>query len=39
MIRLGSLCRSTLEDSSKVYFVFFRVVFHFLEILDCCNNF
>jgi hypothetical protein len=39
MIRLVSLRRSTLEDLSKVYFVFFKVVIHFLEILECCNNF
>jgi hypothetical protein len=39
MIWSSSLCRSTLEDSSKVYFEFFGVVFHILGILVVCNNF
>jgi hypothetical protein len=39
LIRLISPCRPTLEDSFKVYFVFFGVVIHFLEILEGCNNF
>jgi hypothetical protein len=34
MIRSSSLRRTTLEDSSKVYFEFFRVVFYFLCILE-----
>jgi hypothetical protein len=33
------MCRSTLEDSSKVYFAFFEVVFDFLGILEICNDF
>jgi hypothetical protein len=34
MIRSSSLCSSTLEDSYKVYFAFFGVVFHFLWIFE-----
>jgi hypothetical protein len=33
------MCIYVLEDSSKIDFAFFGVVFHFLEILEGCNNF
>jgi hypothetical protein len=34
----SSLCSYTPEDSFTVYFAFFGDVFHFLDILEGCNN-